>query len=202
MGLYSSKHAGRDFNEVRHINKTHVELGKKVVVTKEGGFRLFDYIEVNEGPTIVDYGNGTTRTILPRPKSSGIFTDFELGVEIAIAAFVFIILVWAGLKVAKMCIRYRNYKRYHDLSIGDESRERRKANKSLVIVGPKPKTFARSYGRNISAPEDADSGQRAGRRRVKGRSGQEKRPRSIDSLIIAKDEKKESKRHRRSSGEV
>ena len=202
MGLYTSKHAGRDFTEVRHINRTHVELGKKVVVTKEGGFRLFDYIEENAGPTVVDYGNGTTHTILPRPKSSGIFTAFEIGVEIAIAAGVFVVLVWAGIKIAKMCIRYRNYKRYHDLSIGDESRERRKAYKSLVSVGPKPKTFARFYGKSIVNPEDAESGQREGRRRAKGKPGQEKRPRSIDSLIIAKEEKKESKRRRRSSGDT
>ena len=54
MGLHSSKDPGSDFNEVRLINRTHVELGKKVIVTKEGGFRLFDYISKRAGPTVVD----------------------------------------------------------------------------------------------------------------------------------------------------
>ena len=59
--------AGRDFNEIRHINKTHVELAKKMVVSKVGGFSFFNYVSEGGGTTYVDYGNGTTGHIHTPP---------------------------------------------------------------------------------------------------------------------------------------
>ena len=196
MGGFGSKKAGRDFTEVRHINRTHVEIGRKAVYNKEGGFRLFDYVDETAGPTTIYYGNGTVHTIPTRPKA-GFISDVHWGLEVAIAAAVAVVVAWALLRIARACIKYRNYKKFHDFTIGDENRERRRAYKSILRKGPTPKAcgiFYSKYGVG-----DAEAGSAGGRGRAPRRKDQqpEKRSRSIDSAIIEKD----SKRRRRLSSE-
>ena len=199
MGGIGSKKAGRDFTEVRHINRTHVEVGRKSVYNKEGGFRLFDYVDETAGPTTIIYSNGTQHTIPARPKA-GFISDLHWGGEIAIAAVVAVIVVWALLRIGRACIKYRNYKRFHDFSIGDENRERRRAYKSILRKGPTPKACGVFY--SAYRVGDAEAGGARGRERTRtDKQQQQKRSQSIDSVIIEKNSRRDAKRRRRSSSE-
>ena len=57
-----------------------MELGKKLVVNKEGGFRLFDYVSESGGPTTADYCNGTIKTLHPPASEPKLFTELGRGV--------------------------------------------------------------------------------------------------------------------------
>lgn len=134
--LISSQSAGRDFTEVRHINKTHVELAKKQVISKIGGFNLINYVSEGGGTTFVDYGNGTTQHVHHLPQEHSGITGIGLALEIVISAITLLLLLKIGLAAARAIRKYRNYKAFHAEAIGEEGRGLRAAFKSLTKSGP------------------------------------------------------------------
>ena len=84
MGHSQSQQAGHDFNEVTHLNKTHVELAKRVVVNREAGFRLFDYVSESSGPTTIRYLNGTVEKVVHKSPVHMGFTALGLAFEVVL----------------------------------------------------------------------------------------------------------------------
>ena len=157
MGSSTSRQANPDFNEIKHINKTHVEFAKRLVVSKiYGGFSFFNYINENGGTTHVDYGNGTTAQIHTPQRPWSIF-GLGLAFEITIIAVLALILFKLALCAGPSYIKYRNYKHFHSVAIGDEARHKQAAFSVLKKRGPTPASFAAFYHSPDKATERIDT---------------------------------------------
>ena len=136
-----------------------MELGKKLVVNKEGGFRLFDYVSESGGPTTVDYGNGTVRTFHPPASEPKLFTELGVAFDVVIAAITALVLLRLALAAFRAIRRYRNYMHFHEAYIGTDGRERKEAYRNLVRFGPQPdaynKFFSPAKSRSTTEPSVA-----------------------------------------------
>ena len=130
---------------MRHINRTHVELGKKLVVNKEGGFRLFDYLSESGGPIIVDYSNGTVRTFHPPAGQPKLFTELGVAFDVVLVAATILILLRLALAAFRAVRRYRNYMHFHEAYIGTDGRERKEAYRNLVRFAPQPTAYNKFF---------------------------------------------------------
>ena len=186
MGAFSSKRAGRDFTSVRHVNRTHVELGKKVVINKEGGFRLFDYVAESGGPTTVDYGNGTISTLHPAPTQPKLLTDLGIAFDVVILAVTAVILLKLALCAFRAIRRYRNYRAFHKAYIGEAGRDRRKAFRDLSLYGPSPESYNTFYHGMLRDTRAASKAPPPAAAAPVNPGPKKQRSASLDSTVIVK----------------